>query len=155
MQDILLFLHSSLRWVLLISIIAAIFNAIKNLGGGGLFTQTDDKLRKATMLLAHLQLLIGLWLYFISPEVNSLFSNFGDAVKVRNVRFFAMEHSLAMLIAIVLVTIGAVRTKRMKTDKAKLRSQLIWFAIALLIIFMMIPWSFLSFSIPRPFFRGF
>jgi hypothetical protein len=155
MQDILLFLHSLLRWVLLLSILAAIINAIRNLAGSGLFTQVDDKLRKTTMIMAHAQLLIGLWLYFISPEVNALFNNFGEAVKVRNVRFFAMEHSLAMIISIVLITIGAIRTKRIKSDKAKLRSQLIWFAIALLIIFMMIPWSFLSFSVHRPFFRGF
>jgi hypothetical protein len=154
MHDVLIFLHSTLRWFLLISLVVAISIAISHWFSDGKFTKNSELLRKMTATLAHVQLLIGLWLYVISPEVNSLFSNFSEAVKVRNVRFFAMEHSLAMVIAVVLITVGSILTKRLKDEKSKLRSQIIWFSIALLIVFMMIPWPFLSFSVHRPYFIG-
>jgi len=151
----LIFLHSFFRWILLLSLIYAVFRGIKSWFGDKSFTQTDNMLRQYTASLSHLQLLIGVWLYFISPSISYFLSNFKEAVHIKNIRFFAMEHSLMMVIAILIVTVGSIVTKRMKTPEGKIKSQVIFFGLALLIIFVSIPWPFLSFSVPRPYFRGF
>ena len=73
-------------------------------------------------------------------------------IQLREVRFFAMEHSLMMFVSIVIVTIGVVKVKHKKTSKQKHKTTLIWFIIALFIILLNIPWEF-SPLLNRPSFR--
>jgi len=53
----------------------------------------------------HLQLLLGIWLYFVSPIVNHFLHHFSEAVSEREVRFFGMEHVFMMLVAVVVITL--------------------------------------------------
>ena len=107
------------------------------------------------MMLAHIQLIVGIGLYAISPDVSYFWSNFKTSVHTKALRYFAMEHAFLMLLSILIITAGAIVTKRQKTDEGKIKIQLIWLVLALLVIFLSIPWPFLPFSIPRPYFRGF
>ncbi len=149
----LLFIHSILRWLILISLLSAIFISFRGWFQKRTYTKTDNVLRVATMTLAHLQLVFGLCLYFISPLIKFFFSNFKSAVKVKDVRFFGMEHSVIMIIAIIIITIGSIMTKRKTNDTDKFKTLAIWFTVALIIIFISIPWPFLSFVSNRPYFR--
>ena len=63
-----------------------------------------------------------------------------------------MIHSSLMLTAIVLITIGSAKAKRKPTDQEKFKTMLVWFSIALLIIFIAIPWPFSPFA-NRPYYR--
>jgi len=99
-------------------------------------------------------LIIGLWLYFISPIVAYFLYNFSTAVHNRQVRFFGMEHVTMMLTGIILITIGSAKAKRKTTDKEKFKTMAIWFTIALLVILSSVPWSF-SPLVSRPLFRPF
>lgn len=85
------------------------------------YTKTDEKLRKFTVSFAHLQLLIGLILYFTSPLTAMLMNNFKTAVSIREIRFYGMEHSVTMLIAVVLLTVGSVIAKRKQMMRRNLR----------------------------------
>jgi len=150
----LLALHSLTRWLVLLSLLFAIFRSYRGWLGHKSFTQTDHITRVVTASIAHVQLVIGIWLYFISPVVNYFLHNFRQAVHMREIRFFGMEHITMMLIAITLITIGSAKAKRKTTDEARFKTMAIWFSIALFIIFMSIPWSFSPFT-NRPLFRAF
>lgn len=108
--------------------------------------------RVVSAAIAHIQLVLGLTLYFVSPIVNYFLHNFSTAVHERSIRFFGMEHITMMLIAITLVTIGSAKTKRQTTNEQKFKTMTIWYTIAFVIIILSIPWSFSPFT-SRPNFR--
>ena len=154
MYAILLALHSLIRWLVLASLIFALYRAYRGWLSNGLYTRTDHYARLAAATSAHLQLVLGVWLYFMSPIVSYFLHNFSTAVRERGIRFFGMEHVTVMLIAITLITIGSAKAKRRQTDKEKFRTMAIWFSIGLLLILTSIPWSF-SPLVSRPNFRSF
>jgi len=154
MYLILLPLHSLIRWLVLLSLIFAIYRAYRGWLGKKTYTKLDERTRIITTTIAHIQLVVGLWLYFISPIVNYFLHNFKAAVHERVIRFFGMEHITMMLIAIILVTIGSAKAKRKTTDAEKFKTMAIWFSIGLLIILSSIPWSFSPLT-SRPLFRAF
>ncbi|WP_255501623.1 hypothetical protein [Olivibacter sp. SDN3] len=104
--------------------------------------------------IVHIQLLFGLGLYVISPLVNYFLHHFKEAVHLREIRFFGMEHSLMMLIAVVVITIGSAKAKRKPTAVEKYKTMAIWFTVGLFIILTSIPWSFSPLT-SRPSFRPF
>ena len=154
MYQILLPLHSVTRWLVLLSLFFAIYRGYRGWLGSKPYTTIDNAARLFAVNIAHIQLVIGLWLYFISPIVNYFLHNFKDAVHERQIRFFGMEHITVMLIAIIFITIGSAKAKRKTTDKEKFKTMAIWFTISLLLIFTSIPWSF-SPLISRPLLRWF
>ncbi len=154
MYAILLALHSLIRWLVLASLVFALYRAYRGWLSNKPYTETDHYTRFTAATSAHIQLVLGVWLYFISPIVSYFLHNFKTAVHQRGIRFFGMEHVTMMLIAITLITIGSAKAKRKRTDKEKFRTMAIWFSIALLLILSSIPWSF-SPLVSRPNFRPF
>lgn len=150
----LLALHSLVRWFVLASLLFAIFWAYRGWLFKKPFRAFDDRVRHITATIAHVQLVLGLWLYFISPVVSYFVHHFSEAVHERQIRFFGMEHVTMMLTGIIIITIGSVKAKRKTTDQEKFKTMAIWFSIALLVILSSIPWSF-SPLISRPNFRPF
>lgn len=129
--------HSGLAYLLLVALIGVIFYAI--ISRNKPFTAGVRKLALVGLICAHLQFVAGLVLYFLSPLGISNFS--GDAMKDRDSRLFILEHPLMMLIAIVLITIGYSRMKRLATDSKKYKSIIVFYGIGLLFILSMIPWK--------------
>ena len=152
MQHTLLFFHSILRWLVLINIIYSIYRAYRGYFKNLKFTKLDNLTRHWTATLTHIQLLIGIILYTQSSIIKYFWSNFNTSIKNIDTTFFALVHLLFMLTAIVIVTIGSALAKRKPTDKEKFKTMLIWFLIALLIIFIAIPWPFSPLA-NRPYLR--
>lgn len=150
----LLTLHSLVRWLVLIGLLLSILTSWNGLSKQRTFSKNDNLIRIFTVSIAHLQLILGLWLYFISPIVDYFLQHFQTAVHEREVRFFGMEHITMMVIAITLITIGAAKAKRKPTDAEKFKTMLLWSSVALLIIFFSIPWKFSPLT-SRPYFRLF
>lgn len=140
LYSITLVLHSLLRWFVLISLIYTMIMAYKGWFSKLSYTPRHDKIRNITVIIAHVQLLVGLLLYSISPIIHSMFLNFGDAMGQSSVRFYGMEHSIMMIIAIVLITVGSAKAKRATADVQKFKKLAVWFTIALVIILISIPW---------------
>ncbi len=128
--------HSGLRWVVLILLTAAVVVAVGKWQGRSGYTDSNRKLYLFTMIAVHTQLVIGLILYVISPKVN--FSMIGDKLY----RFYTVEHTIGMLIAIVLVTVGYSLSKRATDAVKKQRLVGIFYGIGLLLILASIPWPF-------------
>ena len=140
---------------MLLMMLYAIYSAVKSFFGGRKFSKTDEKLRKYVMIFAHIQLIMGIWLYLASPMIHDFWGNFKVAVHIKAMRFFAMEHSVMMILSIAVITIGAILTKRMKTEDHKVKMQLVWLVVALAMILVSIPWEFNPWVEGRPYFRGF
>lgn len=154
LHSVLLTLHSVLRWFVLISLLYAIYLSYKGWFSNSAYSLQDIKVTRITTVIAHIQLLVGLILFAVSPVIHNLFQDFGEAVQQSSIRFYGMEHSLMMIIAIVLITIGSAKSKRITDDTKKFKTVAVWFTIALVIILLMIPWPFSPID-ARPWFRIF
>lgn len=148
----LLVLHSWLRWLVLISLVVAIVRSFAATRSGRAFSRADNFIRHTTATIAHIQLMVGLALYFISPLVSYFLHNFRTAVHDRQARFFGMEHIAVMVVAITVLTIGSAKAKRKPTDAQKHKAVFVWFTIALVLILTSIPWAF-SPLVSRPWVR--
>ena len=142
MFDILKHAHSGLRWIVLALLIYAIFNAFTKWQSGKSFEEGDRKINLFTLIFTHVQVLLGLALYFMSPRVQ-----FGaETMKVSEIRFFTVEHLVMMLIVAILITVGNAMSKKAADDASKFKKTFIYFLIALIIIFIAIPWPFRGFG---------
>src|SRR5688500_15967044 len=116
MYSLLLATHSLVRWLVLVSLLVAIFQAYKGWLGNKPFSRSDNIIRNATVTITHVQFVLGIVLYCISPVVRYFLGYFKTAVHQREIRFFGMEHITMMLIAVVLITMGSMKAKRQSTD---------------------------------------
>jgi hypothetical protein len=147
-----LFLHSWNRWLILIAGFIVIAAAIKGMSAKSAYSPFQRKWSIILLSSLHLQLLVGLLLYFVlSPITAQALHNFGAAMKVPDLRFFAVEHSFTNFIAIALVQIGSILVKRTDRDAIKHKRTLIWTGIAMVLILSMIPMGMMGVS--RPWFR--
>ncbi len=139
METGLIHLHSSLRWIVLILLIAAIAKAFGGRKKEVPFEGTR-KIALFAMISLHVQLLIGLALYFTRGWASKWGTEgmMGDKI----LRFFTMEHLLMMVIAIALATIGYSGAKRMSNSMKQHRRIFITYLIALILILASIPWPF-------------
>ncbi|MFN8154759.1 MAG: cytochrome b [Bacteroidia bacterium] len=138
----LLHFHSLLRWVLLLLLITVVIKALQGRSGGKTFGPGDKKLSLFTLISAHLQLVMGLFLYMISPTVQQALANMGATMKDSINRFWAVEHISMMILSIALLTIGHIKAKKAASDQDKFKAQALYFTIALLLILISIPWPF-------------
>ncbi|WP_343658422.1 hypothetical protein [Chryseobacterium sp.] len=152
MYQTLTFLHSFTRWLVLISLIYAVYRSFKGYFLNRKFTETDNTVRHWTATIAHLQLVLGMIFYFKSPVIQYFWQHFNEAKESFDHIFFGLIHIPMMFTAIMIVTIGSALAKRKLSDKEKFRTMGIWFSTALIIIFLAIPWPFSPFS-NRPYFR--
>ena len=137
-------LHSAMRYVVVLLLVITFIKMLSGWLGKKTYTAADNKLSLVTMIMCHLQLLIGLIMYPLSPIVEVAFSDVGSAMQDPQVRFFFMEHALMMIIALALITIGRSTAKKQTTDVGKFKRTAIFYGLGLLIIFVMIPWPFLK-----------
>lgn len=133
--------HSLLRYLVLILLVLVIVNAFLGLTNKKLFGKTDNILGLSLFSVTHTQLLVGLLLYFVSPFVK--FS--GETMKDAEMRYYTVEHGSMMLVAIVLITMARITSKKLTDDSAKHKRILIFNSIALLVILMAIAMSKRSF----------
>lgn len=154
MYSTILTIHSLVRWFVLAGLVFALYRSYSGLILKRTFSLFDNRTRHWVATVAHIQLVIGIWLYFVSPIIRYFLNNFGETVSQRAYRFYGMEHSLMMLVAVIFITIGSSSAKRKKLDRLKFKTMAIWFTIALIIILINIPWPFSPMG-SRPWLRWF
>lgn len=136
--------HSLLRYFVLALLVILIIKALMGWLGNKPYGKTDNKLMLWTMIVTHLQLLIGLFLYFVSPYVK-----FGsDTMSDATLRYWTVEHVSMMAIAIALITIARATSKKLTEDIAKHKRVFIFNALALVIILVAISMSGRGIIIP-------
>jgi hypothetical protein len=150
----LLFFHSIFRWLLLIVLVYSIIKAYNGYVSNLVFSKIDNAFRHWTATIAHIQLMIGITLFFKSEIVKYFWNNIAVASQHLDTLFFGIIHILLMILSVIILTIGSAMAKRKMTDKDKFKTMFIWFLIALFIIFIAIPWPFSPLA-NRPYFRHF
>jgi hypothetical protein len=128
MYGTFLLLHSLVRYFVLILLIVLIVKSFTGWQGKKEFTGADNKISLFTLIFTHIQFLLGLILYFISPFV--VFGGERDATS----RYWTMEHISMMLIAVVLITVARSTSKRMTDSTSKHKRLFILNIIALIVI---------------------
>lgn len=108
------------------------------------YSKLDNKLSLFSVIISHIQLIIGFILYFISPIVSAGLTDIGAAMKEPQLRFWTIEHISVMILAIVLITLGRSLSKRAADDIDKHKKVALFFGFGLLLILMRIPWPFMQ-----------
>ena len=150
-MQIVLILHSLLRWAVVILGLWTLINALTGYFGKRAYSANDNRSNLFFMISCDVQLLIGLALYIHNGWFDRL-KDMGNNMKDPYLRFFTIEHLTLMLVAWVLVHIGRATVKKADTDAAKHKKMLIFFGLAIVLIIAAIPWPFRQ-AIGRPYFR--
>ena len=137
MYDIIQKAHSGWAYLVLITLLIALINAA--IGGASKkeFIPKDRRLTLFALIAAHMQLVFGFIIYFVSPLGSASFGQMSD----KTLRLTSLEHPLVNIIAIVLITIGWSKHKKALDSSAKFKSITIFYGLGLLLILSRIPWS--------------
>ncbi|WP_261387432.1 hypothetical protein [Chitinophaga pinensis] len=91
--------------------------------------------------------------YILSPLLRMKISG-AQGASFSEYTFFRYVHISLMILAIVLITIGSAKAKRIAGDQEKYKTILKWFLTALVILIIAIPWPFSPLA-QRPLLRFF
>nr|WP_294927577.1 hypothetical protein [uncultured Flavobacterium sp.] len=130
-------LHSGWAYLALLLLLIAVINAVLGLTSKKDFTAKDRKIALFALIGTHTQLLIGLILYFVSPLGKDSLGQMSNA----SLRLTSLEHPLINLIAIVLITIGWSKHKKLINSEAKFKTFAIFYGLGLVLILSRIPWN--------------
>ena len=133
--------HSGWAYLVLILLVVTVINAIRGFYSKTEFSAKDRKIALITLIFCHIQLLVGLILYFQSPIGFSLIQNVGMSGLDSATRLTAVEHPFTNIIALTLITVGWSRHKKMELSAAKFKPFMIFYGIGLILILSMIPWN--------------
>ncbi len=147
MYPVLLGAHSWIRWILLISILLVLLRSISGYRNARVYSAVDEQLALLLFWMLNIQFLFGLALYiFFSPYTAAAFSNLSEAISNPALRFFLIEHPLAMFLAIGAGHSG-LRKAKLETDARDKHRQLIKGASGCLFFVLVgIPWPFLPYG---------
>lgn len=136
-------MHSVIRYALVVLILIAIVLALKAFRKNEGLKPEAFKIVKLSFILTHVQLLLGLALFFISPKVQQVLNDSSLLSVNKELTFYSLQHPLQMLIAIAIITIGYIKAKKL-TGLKQSQTLFVYWSIAYLMIFISIPWPFLK-----------
>jgi len=144
MENVLLFLHSLLRWIILVLLILSIVRSFSGWKSKKAFSTGDGKMWLFLMISAHITLVLGLYQLFFGRygiAVTSLPEG-TQVMKDKFFRFFWVEHPFGMIVSVVLITLGRRMSKPAIPDTDKYKKAFWYFFIALIVILATVPWPF-------------
>jgi hypothetical protein len=136
MYEIFLKLHSWWAWLAIIVLFASIINALMGYGANRDFVAKDLRISLFGLIFTHIQLVLGLILYFVSPKGMVVLGEMKNA----SLRLTSLEHPLINIIAIILITIGWSQHKKAHIDD-KFKKILIFYSLGFILILSRIPWD--------------
>ncbi|WP_445718423.1 hypothetical protein [Flavobacterium sp.] len=129
--------HSILAYAALGLLLLASLNAIFGLRSKKIFKDKDLRISLFTLIICHIQLLVGLILYFLSPIGAGQLGNMKDAA----IRLTSLEHPLINIIALALITIGWSKHKKEESNNGKFKKIAVFYTFGLILILSRIPWA--------------
>jgi hypothetical protein len=137
MKDI----HSYWAYLVLAFLAFAVINALIGVTQKKEFRDKDLRIGLFTLIVSHIQLLIGLGWYFMSPWYKALKTDSASVMADKTTRLLAVEHPIMMIIAIVLITMGWSKHKKKTTATSKFKTFALFYGLALLLVLSRIPWN--------------
>ncbi len=137
----LLYLHSIIRYFILFFALIVAAQSLIGMMGKKQFGKGNKMFALALLIFCDLQLVFGLILYYTFVISSGMLKS-GMVMKDPASRFWAVEHSVGMIVAIILVHIGYAVAKK-PIDNEKKFKRLFWCSfIALCIFVATIPWQY-------------
>lgn len=140
MYTLILGLHSSVRWIVLISAVWALFRAYRGWLRSKPWSVADRRAGLYFTGALDAQALLGFVLAFVSPLIQSALFGLTAAMQAPHLRFFLVEHIPLMLFALVLVHAAGGLTRAASDDRLKHRRAALVYTLATLAIVVAIPW---------------
>ncbi len=135
-------LHSGWAYIALIVLVVAVVNAAIGFFSKKNFQEKDLRIPLFTLIVYHIQLILGLIAYFASAQFAYVKQNgMGASMAQPEIRMIIVEHPLMMILAIVLITMGFSKHKKQATDNGKFKTIFMYYGIALLFVLSRIPWN--------------
>ena len=141
MYETVQILHSYWAYLLLLIVTLATINALVKFFGKKEFHSNDLRITLFALIVSHIQLLIGLVLYFVSPNGLSAIKDHGMGGLTSLARQLAVEHPFVGILGVIFITIGFTKHKKKLTSTNKFKTISIFYVIALLLFLSRIPWS--------------
>ena len=134
-------LHNLTRWLVVLAGLLALVTMVTGLSGRK-FGPGDRRAGLIYTIVLDLQLVIGLLLYFISPLIQAGMQDMGAAMSNPDLRFFLVEHSVIMVLAVAAGHIGSSMAKKASLpDRSRFMRAAIFYVISLALIFFATPWG--------------
>lgn len=137
------FIHSWWAYLVLFVLVIATINSLAGLVGKKEYQPKDFRLALFTLIVTHIQFLIGLVLFFVSPYgLQSITNNgMGAVMKDSVLRLYAVEHPTVMIITVALITIGYSKHKKKLVSGPKFKALTIFYTLGLILMLSRIPWT--------------
>ena len=141
MYETVQFIHSYWAYLVVIMLLIATFNGIIGFAANKEYSATNFRIALFTLIVSHIQLLIGIVLYFTSGNMARWEGGMSEVMGNDTLRLYLVEHPLMMIIAIALITIGYSKHKKKLTSRPKFKMLAIFYGIAFLVVLSRIPWN--------------
>ena len=142
MYETVKFLHSYWAYLTLLILVVSTFNALIKFFGNKEFGAFDFRVSLFTLIVSHIQLILGIVLFFSAGYISIISSSgMGDIMKNAELRSNIIEHPLTMIIAVTLITMGYSKHKKKLTSKPKFKLLAIFYTLALVFVLAKIPWE--------------
>lgn len=136
------FIHEWWAYLVLLVLVIASINSLVGFFAKKEYGANDFRIALFTLIISHLQLLIGLVLYFVAPYFQAFSQiGMGGVMKDSTLRLYLVEHPLIMIIAIILITVGYSKHKKKLTSRPKFKMLSIFYTLGLILMLSRIPWS--------------
>lgn len=140
MVTVLLATHNIIRWLVLFAGAWAVLRAWRGWRSRAAWGASDAGAVRLFVNSLSLQLVVGIFLYGVSPLVRAGLADMGAAMRNASVRYFVVEHLAIMLVAIAFAHVGAARIRKATSDSARFQTATIWMGLALAAVAGFVPW---------------
>lgn len=134
-------IHSYWAYIVLLMLAVAIGNALLGKLMNKSFIIKDLRISLFVLIVTHIQLLVNLILYFVSPRFSAWQEGIGAVMGDTSLRLYLVEHPITNIFAVILITMGwSMHKRQAESGKKFLRIGLFYFLGAVLLL-TRIPWS--------------
>ncbi|MFT5244764.1 MAG: heme A synthase [Psychroserpens sp.] len=142
MYNVVKMIHSYWAYLVFIMLVIAALNALIKFFGKKEFHAVDFRISLFTLIVTHIQLLIGIVLFFASNYLSAISDmGMGEVMKNKALRSNIIEHPITMILAVVFITMGYSKHKKKLTSNSKFKMLAIFYTLALLLVLAKIPWN--------------
>ncbi|WGL59284.1 hypothetical protein QEJ31_12200 [Pigmentibacter sp. JX0631] len=150
MLESIVFIHSWTRWLVTLFLLLVLYRSYSGWLKKSDYLKKDHIFGGILLGLTHFQLVIGLILYFaLSPITQAALNNISVTMKSSVLRFWGIEHIFTMLLFVIFIQIGRIKTKKSSISKQKYKTTAIYCTIAVILLLLGTPWTFRK-EIGRP-----
>ena len=136
------FIHSYFAYLVIALLVLSTIRFLVRYALSKEYTPTDFRLALITFIVSHTQLLIGLFLYFISDKFSLWYElSFNEIINSPINRLYLIEHPIVNIIAIVFITRGYSLHKKRRVSNSKFKAIGFNYLLGLVLLLSRIPWD--------------